>query len=161
MKKLLETPNDAALTLARIALGATMLPHGLQKTTGAFGGYGFEGTMGFFTGQMGIPAPLAFLAIVAESLGALALIFGFLSRISAAGIGATILVATSMVHLKNGFFMNWTGTQAGEGIEFGVLMLALSLVTVLRGGGALSLDRWLADRIGQKQPKATSQAVPA
>ena len=60
------TNTDSAATVARLALGLMILPHGLQKAFGLFGGYGFEGTMGFFTGTLGIPAAFAFLAIVAD-----------------------------------------------------------------------------------------------
>ena len=81
--KLFSTTDNAGLTLIRVVLGAVMLPHGLQKTFGMFGGYGWEGTMGFFTGQMGIPAIFAALAILAESAGALGLITGFLGRVAA------------------------------------------------------------------------------
>ena len=153
--KLLETRPDVALTVARIALGAVMLPHGLQKTLGWFGGYGFSATMQSFTQQMGIPAPFAFLAIVAESLGALALIFGLLSRVSAFGVGITILVAMLMVQLPNGFFMNWFGNQKGEGMEFSLLMLGLAAITVLRGGGAFAIDTWLAKWLGSTRRVST------
>src|SRR5688572_31752154 len=106
---LLGTSNSSLLTVLRIALGLVMLPHGLQKTMGWFGGYGFTGTMGGFT-SMGIPAFLAFLVIAAESAGAVALITGFSTRIAAFGIGATMAVA-SLMHKSNGFFMNWSGQQ--------------------------------------------------
>jgi putative oxidoreductase len=152
VKKLLETRPDVALTLVRVAAGAVMLPHGLQKTLGWFGGHGFSATMDAFTTQMGIPAPFAFLAIVAESLGALALIFGLFSRVSAFGVAATMFVAMLMVQLPNGFFMNWFGNQKGEGMEFTLLLLALTAVTVLRGGGAYSVDGWLAQRLGAARP---------
>ena len=49
------TEADSAATVARLALGLMILPHGLQKAFGLFGGYGFEGTMGFMTGTLGIP----------------------------------------------------------------------------------------------------------
>src|SRR5262245_45697419 len=70
MKRLLATYDSWALTGSRLALGLVMFPHGAQKMLGWFGGNGFTGTMGFFTSQ-GIPAPLAFLAIVAEFFGSL------------------------------------------------------------------------------------------
>ena len=121
-----------------------MLPHGLQKTLGLFGGHGFSGTMGFFTGQMGIPALFAFLAITAEFLGAIGLITGALSRVAAFGVGFTMLVTMTMGHLQNGFFMNWTGAQPGEGFEFHLLAIAMAIVVVIKGGGAYSIDRKLS-----------------
>ncbi|MGH7338267.1 MAG: DoxX family protein, partial [Myxococcota bacterium] len=118
-----------------------MLPHGAQKLLGWFGGYGFEGTMGYFTGTVGLPAAVALLVILAESLGALALIVGFAGRFMALGIAAVMTGAIVTAHAANGFFMNWTGAQAGEGFEFHLLAIALALVVALRGSGALSIDR--------------------
>lgn len=158
MKKLLETRPDVALTIVRIAAGAVMLPHGLQKSLGWFGGHGFTASMQFFTDVKGIPAPLALLAIIAETLGALGLIFGFLSRISAFGVGVTILVAMFTVQLQNGFFMNWFGNQKGEGIEYSLLLASLTAVTVLRGGGAYSLDGLL---LKLKRPAVAANPVIA
>ncbi len=149
LSRLLATKNDFAPLIARVALGLVILPHGLQKTLGWYGGGGFEGTMGFLSGQMGIPAVFAFLAIMAESVGALALILGLLGRVSALGVGITMATAALLVHVPNGFFMNWFGAQAGEGIEFFVLAIALALITIVKGSGALSLDRILSQRLGR------------
>lgn len=139
------TPRDPAATVARVALGVMIVPHGMQKLFGAFGGYGFEGTMGFFTETMGIPWLFALLAIVAEFFGGLGLITGFLGRISALGVGSVMIVAALTTHLQNGFFMNWNGTMAAgaEGWEFHLLAAALAAVVVIRGSGALSVDRVL------------------
>jgi putative oxidoreductase len=142
--KLFSTTDNAGLTLIRVVLGAVMLPHGLQKTFGLFGGYGWEGTMGFFTGQMGIPAVLAVLAILAESIGAVALITGFLGRVAALGIIGVMVGAVATVHANVGFFMNWTGTQAGEGFEYHLLALAMGALIVWKGSGAYSVDRVIA-----------------
>jgi putative oxidoreductase len=67
--------------------------------------------MNFFTQQMHIPAPLAFLAIMAGFARSIGLIFGCLSRIAALGIGTNMVVAIATVHVHNGFFMNWYGNQ--------------------------------------------------
>ena len=128
----------------RLALGVTFFAHGAQKMLGWFGGYGFAGTMGFFTQQMHIPAVFAFLAICAEFFGGLGLIVGLLSRVAAFGIICNMLVAISTVHVHNGFFMNWTGQQKGEGFEYHVLALALLLIVLVKGAGALSVDRALS-----------------
>ena len=146
LRKLLATSPDFLPTLARLALGAVMFPHGAQKVLGWFGGYGFGGTMGFFTNTMGIPWVFGFLAIVAEFVGALGLIVGGLARVAAFGIASVMVVAVATTHWQNGFFMNWGGTQKGEGFEYHVLALALAVIVMLRGSGALSLDRWLAAR---------------
>src|SRR5688500_1739147 len=142
-RTLLATENTSLLTILRITLGVVMLPHGLQKTFGWFGGYGFTGTMNGFT-SMGIPAVLAFLVILAESAGAVALITGFTTRIAAFGIGATLAVAGFM-HKANGFFMNWSGQQKGEGFEFHILTVAIAIVLMIGGAGRFSVDRAIAN----------------
>lgn len=139
MNKLLATDDSLTLTIQRVLVAAVMFPHGAQKLFGWFGGYGFAGTLDFFA-SLGIPAALGVLVILGESLGAIALAFGLLSRFTAFGISAAMLGAVLTVHLPNGFFMNWFGNQPGEGIEFGLLMLGLSLPLVVRGGGRYALD---------------------
>src|SRR5260370_42133859 len=115
IRKLLATDNNTATTILRLVLGVIFFIHGAQKMLGWFGGYGFSGTMSFFTGVMHIPALFAFLAIAAEFFGGLGLIFGVLTRIAAFGIFSNMVVAIAMVHHQYGFFMNWTGAQKGEG----------------------------------------------
>lgn len=144
--KLFKTSDDYTLTLLRLVLGVVFFAHGAQKVLGWWGGYGFTGTMGFFTGTMGIPAPLAFLAIMAEFLGGLGLIVGAVSRVAAFGIFSVMAVALK-VHLPFGFFMNWNGDQKGEGFEYHLLAAAIAAVLAIRGAGALSVDRLLAGRI--------------
>ncbi len=141
LDKLFRTDANWVVTIARIVLGVVIFAHGAQKMLGWFGGYGFSGTMGFFTKTLGIPAPLAFLAICAEFFGGLGLILGFLTRIAALGIGVNMLVAVAMFHWQFGLFANWSGTQKGEGYEFHLLVLAIVLAIIVRGAGALSLDR--------------------
>ncbi len=144
-KKLISTSDDLTLTILRVVLGVVFFAHGAQKMLGWFGGYGFSGTMGFFTHQLRIPAALAFLAIVTEFFGGLGLIVGFLTRIPALGIGVEMIAVIFMVHLPNGFFMNWTGAQKGEGFEYHLLTIAIAAVLLLRGGGAYSVDRTLSN----------------
>lgn len=147
LKLLTQTNSSFGPLIARLALGCVMLPHGLQKTLGCFGGHGFAGTMQFFTGVMHIPAAFALLAILAEAAGALGLIFGLLSRVAAFGIASNMLVAITMVHSQNGFFMNWMGSQKGEGIEYHILAIGLALVVIVQGAGKASIDGLLARRI--------------
>jgi putative oxidoreductase len=145
-RKLLATSDDWTLTLLRLVLGVVFFFHGAQKALGWFGGYGFSGTMGFFTGMLHIPAPFAFLAICAEFLGGIGLIVGALGRIAAFGIAANMLVAIVMVHSHFGFFMNWSGQQKGEGFEYHLLAIAIALVLMARGSGCFSVDRALAGK---------------
>src|SRR5215467_7645182 len=109
VRKLVDTDESTATAILRLALGVVFFAHGAQKMLGWFGGYGFSGTMGFFTGPMHIPALFAFLAIAAEFFGGLGLILGFLTRIAAFGIAVNMLVAIVTVHGAFGFFMSWTG----------------------------------------------------
>ena len=142
-RRLYATDDSTATSILRLVLGVVFFAHGAQKMLGWFGGFGFRGTMGFFTGMAHIPAPLAFLAIAAEFFGGIGLLLGFLTRIAAFGIGVNMLVAILTVHLPFGLFMNWTGTQKGEGFEFHLLVLAIVVFLVIRGAGAFSVDRLL------------------
>lgn len=146
LRKLLATSNDGTLTLLRVVMGVVFFMHGAQKMLGWFGGYGFTGTMGFFTNMMHIPYPFALLAILAEFLGGIGLIVGALSRVAAFGIATNMVVATLLVHSQNGFFMNWTGQQKGEGFEYHLLAIAIAIVLMVRGGGAFSADRALSSK---------------
>lgn len=138
-QRLLQTKCDSAALVLRVLLGVVMFPHGAQKMLGWFGGYGFSGTMGFFK-NLGIPALFGVLAILAESLGSLGLITGLLTRVAAFGIFCEMLVAVLLVHIHVGFFMNWSGTQKGEGFEYHLLVIAISVALMIKGGGAFSVD---------------------
>jgi putative oxidoreductase len=144
IRKLIATDHDTAATILRLVLGVIFFAHGAQKMLGWFGGYGFTGTMGFFTGILHIPTVFAFLAIVAEFFGGLGLIFGLLTRIAVFGIFSNMVVAVAMIHAQVGFFMNWTGTQKGEGYEYHLLVLATTVFFMIRGAGAASIDRLLS-----------------
>jgi len=143
LRKLMETQPRVSLLLLRLLLGGVMFPHGAQKVLGWWGGYGLNATIGFFTAQMHIPLLFAWLAIAAEFLGSLGLVAGLLTRVAAFGIAVNMVVAMVMVHLKNGFFMNWAGNQKGEGFEYHLLAIGAALVLMIDGGGAASLDRVL------------------
>src|SRR5208337_3423188 len=145
MKRLMATSNDVSFTILRLVLGVVFFAHGAQKMLGWFGGFGFHGTMGFFT-HMGMPAPVAFLIICTEFFGGLGLIVGLLTRIAALGVAGDMIGAIFIVHMPNGFFMNWMGTQKGEGFEFHLLALAMAAALLLRGAGAFSVDRALSKK---------------
>src|SRR6266478_812271 len=144
LNKLFRTDNDIATAIVRLVLGVVFFAHCAQKLLGWFGGYGFTGTMGFLTGVMHIPVIFAFLAIVAEFFGGLGLIFGFMTRVAAVGVLSNMIVAIAMVHSQFSFFMNWTGAQKGEGYEYHLLALAVTVLLIIRGAGAVSLDRLLS-----------------
>jgi len=141
MKNLFATnPNNWTALIARLALAIVIIPHGAQKLFGWFGGYGFQGTMGFLTGQTGLPYFIALLVILIESIGAFFVFIGFATRIAAFGILANFVGVLLKIHLANGFFMNWAGTQKGEGIEYFVLLIGLAIILLITGGGKASVD---------------------
>jgi putative oxidoreductase len=144
LRALLATRNDWYLTFLRVAAGVMILPHGLQKTFGWFGGPGFSKMMAGFTQGAHIPTVFAFLAIMAEFLGGIGLIAGFLTRIAAFGVLVNMVVAIVIFNSRFGFFMNWTGNQKGEGIEFHILAIAILLGVMLRGAGPVSIDYVIA-----------------
>ena len=140
-RRLFHTTDDPMLALLRLALGVVFFAHGAQKVLGWFGGTGYAGIMTFFTQNLGIPEVFAVLAVMAEFLGGIGLILGFLSRIAGFGIAIEMLVAVVKVHAPNGFFMNWYGNKQGEGFEFHLLAIAMALFVMAHGAGALSVDR--------------------
>lgn len=146
LRKLLATPNDPTLTLARIILAIIFFAHGSQKMFGFFGGRGVSGTIAIFEQTMGIPAPFTILAMTAEVFGAAGLFLGLFSRIAALGLLVVMIVAPFANHLYPNFFMNWTGRQVGEGYEYHLLAIALIVTILVRGAGALSLDRAISSR---------------
>ena len=153
LRKLLRTPNDLTLTLARIILAAIFFAHGSQKMFGFFGGRGVSGTIAIFEQTMGIPAPLTILAMTAEVFGAIGMFFGLFSRVAALGLLVVMVVAPFANHLYPNFFMNWTGRQMGEGYEYHLLAIALIVTILVRGAGAVSLDRVIS---GEQQGAALS-----
>ena len=146
MKALLQTDDEWTGFILRITLGLVMFPHGAQKLLGWFGGLGFEGTIGLFTQTMGVPWLIAFLVIIGESFGSLALLAGLLTRFVAVCLGVIMLGAITMVHMPNGFFMNWVGQQKGEGFEYHLLVIGIAAALLVTGGG-----RWSADRVASEQ----------
>jgi len=141
-KKFLKTDNSPAQLFIRLALGVVMFPHGAQKVLGWFGGPGITKTLQAFAG-MGFPQWSVVALMGVESLGAMLLVFGFLTRLWAIGIGASITICMFLSHVQHGFFMNWFGQQQGEGFEYHLLVIGICVALLLKGGGALSMDRKL------------------
>ncbi|HZH48863.1 MAG TPA: DoxX family protein [Nitrospira sp.] len=146
MKALFQTDDGWAGLILRLTLGFVMFPHGAQKLLGWFGGFGFDGTMGFFTQKMGQPWLISLLIIIGESFGSLALLAGLLTRFTAASLAVIMFGAITLVHLPHGFFMNWFGQQKGEGFEYHLLVIGIAAALLVTGGGKWSIDGELADR---------------
>ena len=147
MKALFQTDDRWTGLILRLTLGLVMFPHGAQKLLGWFGGFGFDGTMGFFTQKMGLPWLIALLIIIGESFGSVALLAGFLTRFTAASLAVIMLGAIALVHLPNGFFMNWFGQQQGEGYEYHLLVIGIAAALLVTGGGKWSVDRTVMERL--------------
>ncbi|SHH76927.1 putative oxidoreductase [Chryseolinea serpens] len=142
-QKIFATDSDLTGFVTRLTIGLVMFPHGMQKVFGWFGGPGYANEMRFFTETLHIPWLVAFAVIVIEFLGSISLIIGFASRLWA---GAMIFLFIGIIfteHVDHGFFMNWYGTQKGEGYEYHLLIIGLSLATLIRGSGKYSMDRIL------------------
>jgi len=128
----------------RVSLGVIFFAHGAQKVLGWFGGYGWHGTMQYFTQTLGIPAPLAAVAFLTELLGGLALLLGLGTRWAALLLTGEMTVAALKVHLAHGFFLNWMNTpNAGHGIEYNLALIGATLALVITGSGCLSVDATL------------------
>ena len=147
MRKLFETDEAWTGLILRVMLGVVMFPHGAQKLLGWYGGFGFAGTLGFFTEQMHLPWLVALLVIIGESFGSLGLLIGLLTRVTAASMALIMVGAIGLVHWPNGFFMNWSGKQAGEGFEYHLLVIAICAALVITGGGKWSVDSVIAKEL--------------
>ena len=147
LRAALHTTGDPAPLMARVALALILAPHGAQHGLGLLGGYGFSGTLGWMTKTLGFPSLLAAIAIITEVLAPLMLLMGAGSRLAALAVIGLMLGAIR-THVANGFFMNWFGAlpAGAEGFEYHLLVIALGAIVLVKGSGALSLERWLTKR---------------
>jgi putative oxidoreductase len=144
MKMIEDKKTDLTLLIVRVTVGVVIFPHGAQKLLAWFGGYGFEGTMQYFTVTVGLPYLVGLLVILGESLGSVALVLGLWGRFMSFSLLIIMLGALYFDHAQNGFFMNWYGNRAGgEGYEFDLLVFGLCIAIIINGSGAYSLDRKL------------------
>jgi putative oxidoreductase len=146
IKALLQTDSDYVYTFLRIIAGIIVFPYGMQKLFGwfsapGFGPRGIKSSLEQFKAKK-VPEFIAWLVIIGQSFGSIALISGFLGRIAAGGL-FIIFTGALMSHLPDGWTLNWFGSKKGEGVEYFVLLLSFLLVIVLKGSGALSVDFWL------------------
>lgn len=151
MKNLIKTdPTNTIALIARIFLGTVVFAHGAQKLFGWFGGYGYEGTMGFLTGTAGLPYVIGLLVILIESIGALFLLAGLATRFAALGIIINFIGVVVVSNLN--FFMNWSSeANKGEGLEYFILLFGLAIISLIAGGGRASLDAVLTKGVFVKE----------
>jgi putative oxidoreductase len=138
--KIFNTNNDWTGLVTRLSIGLILFPHGAQQMLGIFGGYGFSGSMFFLTGTLHLPWLIAFLVITIQFFGSIFLVTGFASRIWSITLIVIFIGTIFTAHIDNGFFMNWYGTQKGEGFEYALLVVGLSIATLLNGSGKYSID---------------------
>lgn len=142
---LVRTDVNFAALAARLTLGITMLTAGWPKLMN------FGKTIEMFGNPQGlaIPAPVAALVILAESLGALGLIAGVFARFCAFGNALVMIGAIVMVHGQHGFrLLDQANPDPSKmGYAFNFVLLGLAVSVMLSGAGALSFDRWLTRRI--------------
>ncbi|MES2880931.1 MAG: DoxX family protein [Bacteroidota bacterium] len=161
MKSIITTNSNTGIAIMRIFLGVVLFPHGAQKLLGWFGGYGFEGTMGFLTNSAGLPYAVALLVILIEFFGALMLIFGGGARVAALGVVALFTGILFTSHSGQGFFMNWSGTQKGEGFEYHLLIIGMAIAVLINGAGRWSVDRMITNAPATEKAGQKNYSVPA
>jgi putative oxidoreductase len=127
--------------LIRVATGLFFVPHGMQKLFGFWGGDLAKTAEGF--AKQGLEPGMFWASYIGglELFGGLLLAIGLLTRPVAALFCGFMAVAAFHVHIKIGWF--WTG----RGMEVPLYLLLISLAILIRGGGALSLDRMLGREI--------------
>jgi putative oxidoreductase len=141
IQPILQTDNDWVFLFLRIVAGIIIFPYGMQKLFE----WGVKKTLEQIKAKK-IPGLIAWLVIIGQSLGSIALITGFLGRIAAAG-NFIIFTGALIVHAPDGWTLNWFGKKKGEGVEYFVLLLSILLVIIIKGSGALSMDLWLLQKM--------------
>jgi putative oxidoreductase len=149
IEQLLETDVNYIYLFLRLVAGVIIFPYGMQKLLGWFddfgGGVGIKASLAEFK-KKNVPALFAWMVIIGQSLGSIALILGFSGRIAAAG-NFIIFTGALINHSPGGWTMNWTGKKSGEGVEYFVMLLSILLIIIIKGSGAMSIDLLLLQMI--------------
>src|ERR1700756_1589903 len=156
IESLTGTHVDWVVGIARLVLGIIFFGHGAQKMLGWYGGPGLASSMRTFTEHLHLPSTLAFLVIAGELFSGIGLIVGLFSRIAALVIALTMVGAIATVHFRFGLFMDWFGSQKGQGIEYHLLAIALALIVVVKGAGVFSLDRLVYEHFSRSEQSAAA-----
>ncbi len=150
---ILKKTDSTAPLLLRLFTAIVLFPHGAQKLLGWFGGFGFEGSMNYFTGTENLPWVVGFAVIIIEFFGSLFLLLGFATRFWSLAI-AGVMTGVILTSFTNYFFMNWFGNQKTEGMEFFLLAIGMSLSLVISGAGRFSIDALISkNKAGKLIPK--------
>lgn len=125
---------NIVLLILHVSLGLMILAHGYAKV---FRGGKLAGTAGWFDSIGMRPGKInAYMAAGTEIGVGILLALGLLVPLAAAGLVALMTVAIVTVHRKNGFFVY----NAGQGIEYCLMLIVLSIASGTLGGGKYSLD---------------------
>jgi putative oxidoreductase len=127
--------GSLGLLVLRLVMGAAFMIHGWPK---------IQNPTGWMPAETGFPPALQALAAVAEFVGGIGLILGFLTPLAALGIAATMGVAITKVHLPAGH--PFVDSQGGHSYELAAVYLAGALAILLSGPGRFSLDACLFGR---------------
>jgi putative oxidoreductase len=122
------TSVDVSLLVVRVIVGIIFAAHGAQKLFGVFEGQGLAETVK----MMG---PLGYPVTIGEFFGGLGLVFGFLTRFSAASLIVIMIGAIATVHGKNGFFLQ------NQGFEYNLALIGLLVPILLCGPGRFAIGR--------------------
>ncbi|WP_374463220.1 DoxX family protein [Chryseobacterium sp.] len=144
--KIFNTNDDWTGFVIRLTLGLILFPHGAQKMFGWFGGPGFSKEVEHLTEYMHLPWIISVMVILAEFWGSVSLIMGLASRLWSVAFGVLFVNIIFIAHLENGFFMNWFGTQKGEGYEYHLLVIGLCIALGLNGSGKYSADQLISKK---------------
>jgi putative oxidoreductase len=159
MKHLFITTDNWQATIIRLTMALVIFPHGAQKALGVFNGFGFSGTMSFFTETLHLPYLIGLIVIATEFIGTISIILGFATRIWSALMICVFLGIIVTTHWEAGFFMDWFGQNPkpnNEGFEFDLLILGMSASLINSGSGSYSIDRLLS-----RQANSSSIAKPS
>lgn len=129
-----EFTSDLAYLIVRVTAGLMLIPHGWMKVTTV----GTAGVTAMLT-KYGVPAPavFAYLIIALETVGAVMIAVGFLTRPIAAMLVIEFIVIIFVAHWARGY------SASAGGIEYPLMWGLILLAIALRGGGPWSVDRKL------------------
>jgi putative oxidoreductase len=126
------TMQDLGKLLLRVTLAMLIILHGIAKLKA-----GLEPIEGMLAAH-GLPAFLAYGALVGEVLAPLLVLFGFYARIGAAVIAVNMLFAFALVHLAQ---LGQLNEQGGWAVELQAMYLAAAIAIVLLGPGRYALNQ--------------------
>lgn len=124
--RLLRTDGSRTSAAQRLILAGVIFPSGAQSLFGWFGGLGLQATVTVLGAQIGMPRVVAVLLILCAALGPISIALGLFTRLGAIAVSVLLLFLLPTVYAS-----------------LAILGLALSVPLVVRGAGAVSIDRMI------------------